>query len=102
MDQNSERLERKRQQLLKSLEKMCNLLQAQGDVKYVVCARVRDEETQKVLMGMLTNMAYADERGQMVPATPGMLLDVILEAMLEGPPIPGVEQMPMPKNPYKM
>jgi hypothetical protein len=100
--EHGERLERKRQQLLKNLQKMCDLLQAQGDVKYVVCARVRDAETDKVIMGMLTNMSYADQQGEMVPATPGMLLDVILEAMLEGPPIPGVEQMQMPKNPYKM
>lgn len=96
------RLEQRRQQLLASLRQVVDLLLMQGEVRYVLCVRLRDEKTQKVIMGMLTNMTYVDQNGTSVPATPGIIMDVILEAMLEGPDITGPAQAQMSKNPYKM
>lgn len=97
-----ERLELKRQKFLQNLRSAVEILLEDKDVRYVVCVRLRDRESQKLLMGMLTNMSFVDQSGDSVPATPGMLLDIILEAMLEGPDLGGQPQVQMPKNSYKM
>ena len=96
------RLELKRQQFLQNLRDAADILLMDTDVKYVVCARLRDKESRKVLMGVLTNMNFLDDSGKSVPATPGMILDMILEAMLEGPNVDGQTQVQIPQNSYKM
>lgn len=101
MDQE-EKLELRRQHLLTTLHQAVDLLLSNGEVRYIVCVRLRDPATQKLMMGMLSNLSHVNEEGVSVPATPGMLMDIILEAMLEGPEIDGPEQVQMPKNPYKM
>lgn len=101
MDQE-ERLEQRRRQFLKNLHDAVNLLLKDPDAMYVLCARVRDGESQKLLMGMLTNITFNDPTGKTVPATPGMLMDIILEAMMEGPEQDGQTQIQIPKNSYKM
>lgn len=101
MDQEG-RLELRRRQFLKSLHEAVDLILKDPDARYVLCARVRDGESQKVLMGMLTNINFVDSTGTTTPATPGMLMDMILEAMMEGPELDGPPQVQIPKNSYKM
>jgi hypothetical protein len=95
-------LERKRQQLLKSLHQAIDLILSNGDATYILCVRLRDGETQKVMNNLLSNLNYRNSDGTLVPATPGMLMDIILEAMLDNPdfcqPEPPPEAL---KNTYK-
>lgn len=86
--------EERRQKLLKSLHQAIELIRSNGDVVYLVCVRLRDAETQRLLTGLLSNLSYRNAEGTMVPATPGMLMDVVLEAMMDNPNFCEPEQEP--------
>ena len=75
--------EEKRQRFLQSLHKAIDLILSNGDASYIVCVRMRDSETQKLLTSLMTNWDYHDSEGVLVSATPGMLMDIILEARLD-------------------
>jgi hypothetical protein len=89
-----DQLEEKRLRLLKTINQAIDLVLSNGDVKYIMCFRLRDGETQKLLTGMMTNLSYQNERGSQEPATPGMLLDILLEAMLDDHPMPKFPDTP--------
>ena len=62
-----DRLETKRQLLLERIRLAAEMIVSGGDVTYVICARSRDEESGKVLTGILTNLGYRDADGIHLP-----------------------------------
>jgi hypothetical protein len=86
-----DRLETKRQLLLERIRAAASIIESDEDVIYVVCARMRDDESGKVLTGILTNTYFRDGSGKTCPPTLGMMSDLLLEAVLDDPDV-GLKQ----------
>lgn len=99
MDSEQKRLELARLRLVSTVQHAAGMIESNGDVAYVVCARLKDPQTGKTMIGMLTNVGYHTIDGKLSPASPGMLTDLIVEAWLEGTG-EEVPEMPLP-NQYK-
>jgi hypothetical protein len=80
-----DRLESRRQRFLERIKLAAEIVYGKENVSYIVCARVHDEESGKVLTGILTNLGFRDGNGELQPPTLGMMTDVLWEAMLDDP-----------------
>ena len=91
-----DRLEEKRLQLIASVRRAVELILTNGEVTYVVCVRLRDPETQKTCLGLMSNLSYRNNggEGEITPATPGMIMDILLEAMFDNPNFLGPDKAP--------
>ena len=80
-----DRLEQKRRMFLDRVKLAAEILCGKDDVTYIVCARAKDQETGKILTGILTNLGFRDGSGEVQPPTLGMMTDILWEAMLDDP-----------------
>ena len=88
VDQNEhDRLERKRKIFSERVRHAAMAITGGEDVTYIVCARIRDKQSDKVMTGILTNLGYRDDNNEICPPTLGMMCDVLMEAMLDDPSV---------------
>ena len=97
-----DRLEKKRKMLVDRILAATDLITSGQNVTYVICARFHDEETDKVLTGINTNLSFKDPRsGELHPPTLGMMTDILMEAMLDNPDMEIKEKLSEAVNRYK-